>query len=185
LAVVPVALVASGLVVSQASYSAYSDKTSNPTSNWGSGTVVLADDDSNTALFSAENLKPGDTGEQCIAVTSSGSLDSAVKLYATAAATTNALSSEIDLTITQGTGGSFGSCGLFVALVTGSAVYSGTLAAFGSSATNYATGVGNWAAASGPQTRTYKISYTLASDAPDSSQDGTAEVGFTWEAQNT
>src|SRR3712207_3286005 len=110
LAVVPLALVASGLVVSQASYSAYSDSTSNPTSNWTSGTVALSDDDSSTALFTATNLKPGSTGEKCIVVTSTGSLPSAVKLYGTGSATTKGLASQLNLTITQGTGGSFGSC---------------------------------------------------------------------------
>ncbi len=58
---VPAALVASGVVVSTASYSAFSATTTNPTSNWTAGTVALSDDDANTALFTAANLKPGST----------------------------------------------------------------------------------------------------------------------------
>jgi hypothetical protein len=186
LAVVPLALVASGVVVSQASYSAYSASTSNPTSNWTSGTVALSDDDSSTALFTASNLKPGATDEKCIAVTSSGSLGSVVKLYATGAATTKALASSINLTVTQGTGGSFGSCTGFTALASGSSVYSGTVAGFGSSATSYATGVGTWTpTGSASETRTYRVSYTLASTAPDTTQGGTASLGLTWEAQSS
>jgi hypothetical protein len=183
---IPLALLASGAVVSQASYSAYSATTVNPTSNWATGTVNLTDDDANTALFSASNLKPGSTGTKCIAVTSTGTLASAVKLYSTAAATTKALASYINLTVTQGTGATFGSCAGFTALGTGSSVYSGTLDNFGSTATSYATGLGTWApTGAANETRAYQLVYTVSSSAPDSTQGGTAALGFTWEAQNS
>lgn len=186
LAVIPVALIASGLLVSQASYSAYSASTSSPTGNWNTGTAALSDDDSDVALLTAGNLKPGATGEQCIVVTSTGSLASAVKIYGTGAATTKGLASQVGLTITQGTGGSFGSCSGFTALDTGSSVYSGTLAGFGSSATSFGTGLGNWTpTGTATESRTYKLAYSLASSAPDSTQGGTATLGFTWEAQNS
>jgi hypothetical protein len=187
LAVVPLALVASGLVVSQASYSAYSDTTTNPTNSWTSGTVALADDDSSTALFTATNLKPGSTGEKCIVVTSTGSLPAVVKLYGTGSATTKALSSSLNLTITQGSGGSFGSCTGFTPASTASSVYSGTVAGFASAATGYASGVGSWTTTGGStaESRTYRVSYTLADNAPDSTQGGTASLGYTWEAQNS
>ena len=189
LTAIPAALVTSGLIVAQASYSAYSATTVNPTSNWTSGTVALSDDDANTAMFTASNLKPGATGAQCINVTSTGSLASAVKLYSTGYATTNDLASNITLTVTQGTGGSFGNCTNFVASTTNPTLYSGTLAAFGTGATaktNYATGIGDWApTGTASESRTYKISYTLSSAAPNSSQAGTAALGFTWEAQNS
>ncbi len=77
---IPAALVASGIVVGTASYSAFSATTSNPTSNWSAGNVNLTDDDNNVALFTATGLKPGSTGTNCIAVTSTGSLPSTVKL---------------------------------------------------------------------------------------------------------
>lgn len=41
----------------------------NPTSNWTSGTVNLTDDDANSALFSATNLKPGASGSNLAAKT--------------------------------------------------------------------------------------------------------------------
>jgi len=179
-------VIGSAAAVWQASYSAFSATTSNPTNNWSAGTVVLSDDDNNTAMFSATNLKPGSTGTKCIAVTSTGSLASAVKLYGTTPATTNGLSSSINLTIVQGTGGGFGSCTGFTALGTGSSVYSGTLAAFGSSAISYATGLGAWApTGTGSETRVFQFTYTLDPAAPNSVQGGTASIGFTWEAQNT
>jgi hypothetical protein len=173
-ATVAAGLVGSAALVWQASYSAFSSTASNPTNNWSAGTVALADDDSNTAMFTAANLKPGSTGTKCIAVTSTGSLASTVKLYGTNPATTNGLSASLNLTITQGTGGGFGSCTGF------------TPAGFGSSATNFATGLGTWApTGSGSETRVFQLSYTLDPATPNSAQGGTASIGFTWEAQNS
>ena len=187
---VPAALAASGLVVAQSSYSAYSATTVNPTSNWATGTVALADDDNNAAAFTASNLKPGSTGSRCIVVSSTGSLPSSVKLYGTGATTTKALASDINLTVTQGTGGSFGSCTGYTPLATGSSVYTGTLAGFGSAATNFSTGVGTWSTAgvatgAAAETRTYQISYSVRTETTNDTQGGTAAIGFTWEAQNS
>jgi hypothetical protein len=183
---VPAAVAVSGLVVSHASYSAYSATTVNPTSNWTTGSVALSDDDTNTAAFTAKNQKPGSTGKRCIVVTSTGSLPAAVKLYATAASTTNNLASYIDLTVTQGTGGSFGDCAGYTPLATGGTLFTGTAATFGSSYTGYANGLGGWATTGAPsESRTYQISYTVNTAAPDSTQGGTAAFGLTWEAQNS
>lgn len=184
---VPIAILLSGATVGTASYAAFSATTVSPSSNWASGTVALSDDDSSTALFSATNLQPGATGSKCIAVTSTGSLASAVKLYGTGATTTNALSSYITLTVTQGTGGTFaGGCAGFTPLGSGSSVYTGTLANFGTTATGYATGLGTWApTGTASETRVFKFDYTLSSSAPNSTQGGTAALGFTWEAQNS
>lgn len=183
---VPAAIAVSGLVVSQASYSAYSASTVNPTNNWASGTVALTDDDANTAAFTASNLKPGSTGTKCIAVTSSGSLPSTVKLYGTTPAGTKSLASHINLSITQGTGGSFGSCTGYTPLANGASLFTGTLESFGTSHTSYTNGLGTWSTAGGTnqEARTYQITYTLNSQAPDTTQGGTASLGLTWEAQN-
>jgi hypothetical protein len=185
-AVVPVALLVGGVAVSQASYSAFSDATATPASNWAAGTVKLANDSASTALFTASNLKPGSTGTKCIAITSSGSLASTVKLYGTSPATTNGLSTYVNVSITQGTGGGFGSCTGFTALTTGSSVYSGSLADLGATATGFGNGKGDWApTGTAPETRTFQITYTLDTEAPNSTQNGTAALGFTWEAQNS
>jgi hypothetical protein len=185
LVAIPAALAVSGLVVAQSSYSAYSATTVNPTSNWATGTVALTDDDANAAAFTASNLKPGSTGSRCIVVSSTGSLPAAVKLYGTGAATTNALASNINLTVTQGTGGSFGSCTGYTPLASGATLYNGTLAGFGTSSTGYSTGLGNWApTGTGNESRTYQITYTVAGNAPDTTQGGTASLGLTFETQN-
>ncbi|WP_439693759.1 hypothetical protein ACRQ4B_05885 [Curtobacterium sp. SP.BCo] len=183
---VPAALVASGVVVSTASYSAFSATTVNPTSNWTAGSVALTDDDNNTALFSATGLKPGSTGANCITVTSTGSLASTVKLYGTNPSTTNALASNITLQVEQGTGGGFGSCTGFTPAATNGTLYNGTLAAFGTGSTNFATGLGTWApTGTASESRVYRFTYTVSSAAPNTVQGGTASIGLTWEAQNS
>jgi hypothetical protein len=184
---IPIAMVASGAMVWHASYSAFSSTTSNPTSNWAAGTVNLTDDDSNTAMFNVTtdgNLKPGSTGTKCIAVTSNGSLPSVVKLYGTSYSTTKSLSDYLTLTVDEGTGGSSSSCTGFTS---SSQIFNGTLTAFGTGKTNYSNGAGGaWhPTGSGSETKVYKFTYTLSATTPDTSQGGTAAIGFTWEAQNS
>jgi hypothetical protein len=180
--VVPVALIVSGLLVWQSSYAAFSSTTSNSTNNWTAGTVVLTDDDSNTAAFTAASLKPGQTGEKCIVVTSSGNLASTVKLYATTYSTTGALGSYIDLVIQEGTGGSYSSCTGFSSAATH---FTGTLAGFAAANTGFGNGLSSWAPAGGTVTKTFRIAYTINASTPNSAQGGTAAAGFTWEAQNS
>ncbi|GAB2980781.1 hypothetical protein [Frigoribacterium salinisoli] len=189
---VPVALVASGAVVSTASYSAFSSTTENPTSNWATGSVALTDDDGGaggsggTALFSATNLKPGSTDAKCITVTSTGTLPSTVKLYGTGASSTKDLAANTTLTVEQGTGGSFGSCTGFTPATTGGTLYNASLAGFATAHSNYANATGGWVTAGGTaaESRTYRISYTVSPTLANTSQGASASLGFTWEAQN-
>jgi hypothetical protein len=182
-AAVPAALLASGGLVWSASYSAFSATTSNPTNNWTSGTVALSDNDSETALFSATNLKPGASAAKCITVTSSGSLASTVKLYGTDYATTNNLAGSINLKVEEGTGSTSADCAGFTA--GGAAIFDGTLTSFATTKTSFANGAGTWAPAAGTQTKSYRVTYVLNANTPDSAQGGTARVGLTWEAQNS
>src|SRR3954468_7650065 len=182
-AAIPMAVLASGGMVWQSSYSAFSATTSSPTNNWSAGTVALSDDDSNTALFTAANLKPGATGTKCIAVTSTGSLASTVKLYGTSYATTAGLAPNINLKVEEGTGATTSSCAGFTG---GSTLYDGALSTFGTTRTSFATGVSSWApTGSGSDTKSYRFTYTLSASTPDTAQGGTAALGFTWESQNS
>jgi hypothetical protein len=175
--------VSTGLVW-QASYAAFSAQTINPNNTWAVGSVTLSDDDAGAAMFSATNLKPGATGAHCIVVTSNGTLPAAVKLYGTGLSTTNGLSSYINLTVTQGTGGSFGSCTGYTQAATNPSVYSGTLAGF--TANSYATGLGIWTpTGAASEARTFQFTYTVSATPPDTTQGGTASVNFVWESQNT
>jgi hypothetical protein len=176
--VVPVSLLASGLMVWQSSYAAFSATTDNPTSNWTTGTVVLSDDDLGVALFATQtNLKPGSTGEKCILVTSTGSLASTVKLYSTGL--TGTLGADIDLVIDEGTPGDFDDCSTF----TGSNLYTGTVDGFAADSTDFSDGVSAWAPAGGTESKTYRFEYTINSGS--TMQGATAGLAFTWEAQNS
>lgn len=182
-AAIPAAVIASGGMVWASSYSAFSATTANPTNNWSAGTVALSDDDSNSALFTATNLKPGATGVKCIAVTSTGSLASTVKLYGTSYATTNGLADNINLKVEQGTGATNASCAGFTG---GSTLFDNTLSSFGTTKTAFASGVGTWApTGTASETKSFRVTYTLSAVTPDSAQGGTAALGFTWESQNS
>jgi hypothetical protein len=182
LAAVVVAIVASAALVWQSSYSAFTATTTNPGNSWATGSVVLADDDNNTAMFSVTGMKPGQTGTHCIAVTSSGTLPSTVKLYGTGS-TGPALSPYINLTIADGTGGTFASCAAFTQTAS---LFSGTLSGFATSFNSFSTGLGSWApTGTASETRAFKFTYTLSSTTPDTAQNSTATIGFTWEAQSS
>ena len=182
----PVAALATLAVVGQASYSSFSAKVGNAGNNLAAGTVTLSDDDAGSALLSLSNLKPGSSGSRCVAVTSTGSLPSAVKLYATDVITTKSLSSYVSWTVTQGTGGSYSSCSGFTASASGSSVYSGTLAGFTTAATSYASGLGTWSPVGGAtEARTFSFAYAVSGTTPDTAQGGTVSFGLTWEAQNS
>ena len=186
-------LIASGVLVWHASYSAFSATTSNPTNNWAAGSVALVDDDSGSALFNVTNMKPGSTWTKCIVVTSNSTLASTVKLYTTASsfAQTKTLADNMTLTVTQGSSTSSGGvCTGFSPDAGGSNTTTGSLTSFSSTYTNFANGFGTWAPAAGNGVaKTYQITYTLNSAGSqaltDAMQSGTAQIGFTWELQNS
>lgn len=186
-AAVPVALLASGALVFQSSSAAFSATTSNPANSWASGSVALTDDDggtsptTGTAMFTATRLKPGSTGTKCIVVTSQGTVASTLKLYASGVATTQAMSTYLNLNVEEGAGGSFGSCTGFTSAST---TFTGTLAAFAAKA-DYATAVGAYPlTGTPPETRSYRITYTLDAATPNTVQGGTAAATFVWETQS-
>lgn len=187
-ATIPATVLASGALVMASSYSAFSAKTDNPASNWAAGTVNLTDDDANAALFTtgtnAGNLKPGSTGTKCIVVSSTGSLASQVKLYAKDYGQTKNLGDNLNLKVEEGTGGSFNNCNGFSSE---QVVFNDTATALAAK-TNFANGVGTWAPAgttTSPVTKTYKVTYQLSANTPDTAQGGTATIALVWEAQNS
>ena len=163
------------------SRSAFSDTTTNPGNAWAAGTVVISDDDGgSSAMFNATNMKPGSSNTNCIVTTYSGSLVPAtVTLYGVSGGT--GLDAFLDVTITMGTGGAFGSCIGFVADA-GPAAFTGTLAAFAAAHTNFANGIAGWSPAANPESKTYQIAVSLQDNNAAQGLNGTAT--FTWEAQN-
>ena len=186
---VPVAVIASGALVWQSTYAAFSDTTSNPTNNWSTGNVKLADNDNNTALFNATNLRPGATGTRCITVTSTGTVASNVKLYGTGYTSTKSLGDVINLQVVEGTGATDPACAGFVADNGAAAtIFNGTLSSFASGKTDYASGVGTWSpagvASPATESKSYKVTYTFVSSAGNAYQTATAAIGLTWETQS-
>jgi predicted ribosomally synthesized peptide with SipW-like signal peptide len=174
-----------GSVVALGAFSAFSSTTSNDNNNFTAGTVALADNDANAALYTLTNQKPGVTTDRCIKVTYSGSLDSDVKLYSSAIAGTG--SNLINLTVTPGTQGgapAFPSCTGFVADA-GAPLYNSVASGF---PTTYATGIADnpgtvatkWATG---DSVVYRFS-TSVQDVNGAQGATTGTHSFTWEARN-
>lgn len=113
------ALIAVGALVvfalsATAAYAVFTVTTGNAGNSYAAGTVSLSDNDSGTALLSLSNvgLNVSDTG--CIRVTSTGSLDSDVRLYGTTSGTAR---NYLTLTVTRGDdpSPSYDSCAGFTA----------------------------------------------------------------------
>lgn len=180
-AAVPVGIVASGLLVWQSSYAAFTATTQNPNNTFSSGTVVLADNDSNTALFSASGLVPGSSDFKCIDVTYSGASAANVEFYATIVGTDDALATYLDFTVAEVSAGvPCASTGNVVAPLFGPP---GTLAGLVTANNNYATGLGTWAPpGTASETRRYRFNYALQDN--NAAQGLSAAVDLTWEARS-
>lgn len=172
-------LVVHGLMLWTGTSAAFTASTSNPTNAWNAASVAISDDDAGTAMFTATGLTPGSTGSKCITVTYNGNVAAGVKLYVSASSGT--LGPHLNMTVEEGTGGSFSDCTGFT--IVGSAIYTGTLSNFAATSTAYSSGVGTWAPSTSGTTRTYKFTYTLDSATPSSMQSTTAGADFSWEAQ--
>jgi hypothetical protein len=179
-------LLVSFLVVT-GSRAAFTGTTDNIGNSWAAGTVSLTDDDTGAAMFNASGLKPGDSLENCVVATYTGSLDSDVTLYA--ANLSGSLGTYLDLDIEIGGGGAFSATATQDGEVpctgfAGASIYSGTLAGFAGASTDFASGVttvGTWDTSTNVA-RTYRFLITVQDD--DNAQGATAGVDFIWEAQN-
>src|SRR5436305_11252390 len=101
-------LLLSVAVVWQSSRSAFTDTTTNPGNSFTSASVTVTNDKNGTALFNLSGLKPGDSGDNCIVVTYSGTYtNSTVNFYVdnlTDNSTGSAWGGGIQLTVTTGGG---------------------------------------------------------------------------------
>lgn len=179
-----VSLVVVSVLVVTSSIAAFSDTTDNTGNSFSTGTVVLSDDDVG-AMFTVTNLIPGQSVQDCITVTYSGSVTdpAAVRMYSGGYTDSGDLDTYLDITIDEGTGGSFGNCATFV--LENTIEPTGTLAAFDTAHTNYATGAGVWDPASTPESKTYRVTVGLDAAAPDTEQgESITALNFTWEVQS-
>jgi len=180
------------VVAGAATWSSFAQTTANPSNSFSAGTVAISDNDAGTTL-SIPALSPGVSSSGCIKVTYTGSLASAVRMYAS---TTGALAQYLNLTITRGTQTSptFPSCTGFSAdsanyIGAGAGVmYSGTLSNLASSYTNFASGLvdapGSPQSWSGGSAHSYMLTVSLPAGAPSAAQGLSSTATFTWEARN-
>lgn len=187
-----VAALALGLVAGLSgglSYAALARATANAGNRFAAGTVHLGDNDVDVAALSLSSATPGASDTGCIRVTYDGSLDAAVRLYATVS---GALAPYLTLTVTRGTESTpaFDSCSSFSADPTDyvgagpGVVFSGLLSAFASS---YATGVvdppsGAAETWTSGEVHSYRLSISLNDDT--AAQGLSATATFVWEARN-
>ena len=124
-------LLASAFLVLRPAQAAFTDTASVPGNSFTAGTVaVTLTDNTNTAMFTVTNLKPGDaTLSRCVTVTNNGDLPLQLSLYSGTTSGTG-LGSYLNLSVLRG---SFGTPPAYPACTTftsAAAVYAGTLAAF-------------------------------------------------------
>ena len=173
LAVATAMLMVTVLIVTH-SEAAFSDTTVSTANSFSTGSVVLTDDDTGSALFTAASVSPGVPVVSCIVVSYEGTLVPAdVRLYGTSS---GVLAPYLDTTIEVGTGGSFASCAGFVS---SSTIYNNTL---DNLPTVWGTGLAVFTATTNPETRTLRFSVDVQ-DVP-AAQGQSATADFTFEAQD-
>jgi hypothetical protein len=192
---VVIGLIGSGVLVWHASYAAFTSTTSNGANSFAAGSVKLADDDSNTALFTVSGLTPGATNSNCITVTYNGDLASAgVKVYIATGGLTKGgtgpayLSDYLTMKVEEGTDtnpNNFGDCTGFSPDASGQPILNNTLTTIAGANTNYASGGGTWAPSSAGSQKVYRFTYTLSATAPDTIQGLSDSATFTWEAHSS
>jgi hypothetical protein len=191
-AAVIVGLMGSGAMVWQASSAAFTAQTENDGNSWDSGTVVLSDNDSGSALFTATSLVPGSTATQCINIEYDGDVASTVKLFGDPGAVPDiALADYLAVDISIATAGKvcadavggdytrfFGDGNIV------DDVAADTLDEFLTAHTDFSNGAGSYVTPAAPNyVRAFRIKYTLIDDPAADGLDATG-VKFVWEAQN-
>lgn len=186
----PVAVLAAGAMVYQASYAAYTGKTANEGNAWTTGSINLVDDDKGSAMFTVENMLPGQNATKCIKVTATASVPSTVKGYTINAVKASGLEDRIMIDLESGRGGAFNDCDGFVP--DGETVINARpLGWLMDNATDFTKAKGEWKLSGDgvPAHKTYRVKYTfdttgLSQDAINGLMGKQARVGLQWEMQS-
>lgn len=187
---IAVAIVIGGLLATVAvlttSRAAFSDTTENQSNFVNIGDVALTDNDGDVnVLFEIEDMAPGDSSTACIEVTYQGTIPDpgGVVVYSGGFTDSGSVATDINLTIEDGSGASaFGDCTGFSL---SGVVFDGALSLFDSSHTDYSSGAGTWDPSSSPESRSYRITVELDTNASNSTQGGSVtDLVFTWEVQS-
>ncbi len=186
---VPLGLVASGVLVYQASYAAFTASTTSDANTFSTGNVVLDQTPvSGSTVFNATNLGPTDTGFDCISAQYSGSLAASIKLYTAyeldgGSNPISGLAPYLDVVVDEVD--TAGACPASGSLVGDNNLYTGTLSGLVSANDSYANGLLTWTPAANAvaETRRYRIRYTVQDN--NSAQAQSASVRLTFEARST
>jgi hypothetical protein len=184
----PVAVLAAGAMVLQASYAAFSGQTRNSGNEWSTGSVNLTDDDNGQSRFQVANMLPGSTDTKCIQVTANASVPSVVKGYTVNPVNSGkGLEDRIKITIESGNGGTFANCTGFAPDAAGTIVPPTTLTTLAAVDT-WAEGMGGWNVAPGTSAKTYRITWqfdTTGMTQPqiDQLQGAKTGIDIQWEMQ--
>jgi hypothetical protein len=175
------ALAVAAAVVWQSAYAGFTDTTTNLPASVSTGTVALTNNVEGWYPVSLPEMQPGQSGTQCVIVTSTGSEPAAVRLYSQNRTSSASLADYITFTWTAGSGGgAYGDCTGFVP---NGPTAKSAMATF---TTSYARGILTWNTAGGTaaETRTYQLTYAMDGQAPTSTKGASANITFVWEAQN-
>jgi hypothetical protein len=185
------ALMLSAAVWSTGTWSAFDRTASSPGNSVATGRVGLADNAGGAPLLSLTGARSGSSATSCTKVTYSGTVPADVRIYATIGGT--GLADDLTLTITRGTipgTPAAKSCTSFVADTMdyrskgAGVIYSGTLAAFPTSASGALVDPTGGLAVewNGGDAHAYKLTVTMTSG---SGAGETATAAFTWLAGST
>jgi hypothetical protein len=184
----PVAIIVAGLLVWQGSNAAFTAQTRSVGNNWATGSVTLSDDDAGGAMFQVQNATPGDTGANCITVTSTSNVPGVVKAYLERLGS-QGLEDHIIVTTESGTGGGFGTCTGFTP--DGAVTPSLSLEAAAAVNYDYATGGTPWTTSGTPgESKTYRVSWEfdttgLTQSEVDALQGKSVSADVVWELQSS
>lgn len=188
----PVAVIAAGALVYQASYAAFTGQTRNSGNEWSTGSVNLVDDDNGQARFQVTNMLPGSSGSACVRVTANASVPSTVKGYTINPVTSaQGIENHVKVTIEGGQGGTFSDCSGFVRDATGGQLATDVPLAnlFAVNSFDNPAALGGWSVATGTASRTYKFSWkfdtgSLTQQQIDQLQGGKTGVDMQWEMRS-
>jgi hypothetical protein len=174
LTLVALGIATSGIVAG--SFAAWSAQTANPGNAVTAGTLTMSNDKAATSVFSASNVKPGDTGVGTVTVANTGSLPMSVRLTQDQLASTG-IESSLRLSIHDDTrdwcvypSNSSGSCAS-----RGAWNASATLTSFALPATS---GAAQWPSG---QSHTFTLSWELLGTSPNTDQGQTGSFRLVWD----
>lgn len=183
------ALLMISLLVMTGSRAAFTAQTNNPGNTFAAANGVTLTDDAVGTMFLVTGMTPGATVDNCIEVTFAGEGPGDIRIFS-GTSVPGVLADVLNIEIVIGSGGGFvatelgndeGDCTGFTA---GATVYSGTLANFVTTQTDWSAAALAWDTNVQGNVQTYQVRVTMDGAADNSYALTTAgPVEFVWEAR--